>query len=57
MSKAVLELDFMPTRCIECVLSTNKNDNWLCTAFNVIKVINIGSQERPTFCPLKEQEG
>lgn len=60
MSKVILEFDYMPENCYECVLSTNNiyegKQVWVCTAYyeRVQVNINPNANERAKFCPLKE---
>jgi len=55
MAKTILELPFMPNSCRDCVLSTMTRGAtiWACAAFHTLKVVDIHSDKRADFCPLK----
>jgi|LakMenEpi03Aug12_release.lakeMendotaPanAssembly.Ray.scaffolds.fasta_scaffold193795_3 hypothetical protein len=59
MTKAILELDYIPKSCLDCFLSIRKEcgteEIWVCSGLAITKEvdINITSMNRPNFCPLK----
>ena len=56
MPKAILELDYMPKFCGECVFCKYHHGvkKWLCGTSNDFKVIGVSNYKRADFCPLKE---